>query len=223
MRNLMSFKKFLDEGAPNIFFKATREFMGEDLSNKQIKTKLKELERKLKSWDWSYVWSDDSRSYKRGKQQEDEIKKLKNEIGAEGEKMWMKFLKDKGLREANGGGIDEYQRFVCYKMKHHGIKNIDDLTKEQKKDFWKMIDDEWGKTIGNDDVEVNMPEQKNRSMFPEMDSVVRKGLGYGDGDRKVGERSVTGHSFCDAGNLYPEDRFPKFIHPSEQNKKMRSR
>ena len=222
MRNLMSFKKFLDEGAPNIFFKATPEFMGEDLSNKQIKTKLKELERKLKSWDWSYVWSDDSRSYKRGKQQEDDIKKLKNEIGAEGEKMWMKFLKDKGLREANGGGIDEYQRFVCYKMKHHGIKNIDDLTKEQKKDFWKMIDDEWGKTIGNDDVEVNMPEQKKRSMFPEMQNVECRGtLDYSV--RPVGEKSLTAGSFCDAGNLYPEHLFPKFIFPSEQNKKMRSR
>ena len=52
-----------------------------------------------------------------------------------------------------------------------------------------------------------------------MDKVVRKGLGYGDGDRKVGEKSLTAGSFCDAGNLYPEHLVPKWTAPSPQRKR----
>ena len=54
-------------------------------------------------------------------------------------------------------------------------------------------------------------------MFPEMNKVVRNGLGYGDGDRAVGEKSK--HGFVDAGNLYPEHLTPKFIPPSKERQR----
>ena len=40
-----------------------------------------------------------------------------------------------------------------------------------------------------------------------------------DGDRKVGEKSLTASSFCDAGNLYPEHLIQKWIPPSPQRKR----
>ena len=184
----------------------------EDLSNKQIKTKLKELEKKLKAFDYLFFYSDDSRSYKRGKQQEDEIKKLIDEIGPEGKKRYLKFLKDKGLREAKKDRKPtEYEVHLQAKMKQWDLKSLDDLEAEVLERFWAEVDSTFkGKT------DVKFHETNKRSLFPEMDSVVRKGLGYGDGDRPTGQKSLTAGSFCDAGNLYPEDKYPKFIAPSKE-------
>ena len=90
----------------------------EDLSNKMKATKLKELQKLLKNYDYTYVWADDRNSRLKGEKQRDEILKLKDEIGDEGKKVWIKFLKDKGMMEgANGIGIYDYERYYHSKMK----------------------------------------------------------------------------------------------------------
>jgi len=322
----MSFKKFLDEGAPNIFFKATPEFMGEDLSGKAKVQKLKKLESLLKKHDWWYSMSSDQRAWKKGLEGQEEIRKLANEIGDEGKKMYreygikagvisesiseaiwdeispstrasidsyMKELEslmkkhnwhwqfDPDERKAKQGqkverkirhlvieiqelgsieGFDlyrryakknnikipyfedkktprknSYEKFFDAKLKSWKISSPDELEGEAQKRFFDEIDKEWAsKKEKDDDVEVNESVQKpnsprtlseavrqvtERSGFPEMDKVVRKGtLGYGD-DRKVGEKSISAGSFCDAGNLYPEHLVPKWTAPSPQRKR----
>jgi hypothetical protein len=222
----------------------------EDLSNKMKATKLKELQKLLKNYDFTYVWADDRNSRIRGEKQRDEILKLKNEIGEDGHKVWIKFLKDKGMMEGKDGVImkipyfedkktprkNSYEKFFDAKLKSWKISSPDQLEGEAKKRFFDEVDKEWAskKETENDEVEVNESVQKSnsprtlseavrqvteRSGFPEMDKVVRKGtLGYGD-DRKVGQKSISAGSFCDAGNLYPEHLIPKWIPPSPQRKR----
>ena len=182
----------------------------EDLSNKN-KLKLKQLSKLLKNYDYTYFYSDSGSERKRGEKQRAEIIKLKDEIGDEGKKVWIKFLKDKGMMEgANGIGIYDYERYYHSKMKKWGIKNVDELCPEDKKKFDAEVDKDWN---GGEKVKVNMPEQK--SLFPEMQSVVRQGsLDYAI--RQVGEKSLTAGSFCDAGNLYPEHLIPKWQPPTKE-------
>ncbi len=170
----------------------------EDLSNKMKVSKLKELDKKLKDWDYTYVYSDERNAYKKGVAQEKEIQKLYKEIGAEGLKMYKDFLKSKGMMEGqNGNGIYDYQRYYHAKMKKWGIKDIDELSPEDKVKFDNEVDNGWD---GGNKVKTNIP--KNKSMFPEMVNVYRKGtLDYAI--REVGKKSLTAHSFSD-GNLYPE-------------------
>ena len=71
----------------------------EDLSNKT--NKLRELEQKLKDWDYTYRFADERNAYKKGVAQEKEIISLYKEIGAEGLKMYRKFLKSKKMMESD--------------------------------------------------------------------------------------------------------------------------
>ena len=106
----------------------------EDLNNKIKTNKLKELSKKLKEFDYTFHYSDDGRAYRKGKAQEDEITKLYKEIGAEGLKMYRDFLKSKGMMEGqNEKGVYDYQRYYHSKMKKWGIKDIDELSPEDKK------------------------------------------------------------------------------------------
>jgi IS1 family transposase len=82
----------------------------EDLSGSQKKIKMKELGRLLKDFDVLYHYSDDSRSYKRGKEQEETIEKLANEIGADGLKMYRKFLRRNENKESLFPEMDSVQR-----------------------------------------------------------------------------------------------------------------
>jgi hypothetical protein len=93
-----SFREFLqlDEGTKTRL--GTLQVNG-DLSGNQKEKKLKDLEKKLKSWDYTYVYSDERNAYKKGVAQEKEILKLYKEIGAEGLKMYVDFLKSKGMKE----------------------------------------------------------------------------------------------------------------------------
>ena len=196
----------------------------EDLSNKMKATKLKELHKLLKNYDYTYVWADDRNSRIRGEKQRDAILKLKDEIGDEGQKMWMDFLKAKGMIAENGikiryfkegkeTGIEEYQKFVYSQMKRYGITNFNELDKKTAKEFWDAVDKKWKGECEH--LKVNMPEQK-RSLFYEMENV--EGRGTLDwAIRQVGDKSLTAHSFCDAGNLY--ENVSKFIPPSEHRKK----
>jgi hypothetical protein len=132
--------------------------INEDLSNKMKATKLKDLSKKLKDWDYTYVYSDDRNAYKKGVAQEKEIQKLYKEIGAEGLKMYRDFLKSKGMREGiNGKGIYDYERYYLSKLKRWGIKDTTELCPEDRKKFDLEVDRDWK---GNSKVKVNLPEQK---------------------------------------------------------------
>ena len=82
----------------------------EDLSGSQKKIKMKELGRLLKSFDVYYHYSDDSRAYKRGKEQQDTIEKLANEIGADGLKYYRKFLRQNESKKSLFPEMDSVQR-----------------------------------------------------------------------------------------------------------------
>jgi hypothetical protein len=208
--NEQSEKMKLDFSDWNIWNDESLRVTNEDLSNKMKATKLKQLHKLLKNYDFTYVWADDRNSRIRGEKQRDEILKLKDEIGDEGHKAWIKFLKDKGMMEGKDGvGIYDYARYYKSKLKKYGIKDTDELCPEDKKKFDDEVDSGWK---GTGAVKVNIPEQK--SMFPEMNTVVRKG-GLDYAIREVGQKSLTAGSFCDAGNLYPDSHFPKFIPPSK--------
>lgn len=69
-----------------------REEIEEDVFGNQKKTKMKELEKLLKDFDWYFTYSDDRRSYKKGQEQQDQIRKLVDLIGKDG----MTLYKSKG-------------------------------------------------------------------------------------------------------------------------------
>jgi hypothetical protein len=191
--------------------------LNEDISGKQ-KNKLKDLEKKLKEWDYTYVYSDERNAYKKGVAQEKEIIKLYKEIGAEGLKMYRDFLKSKGMKECFENNttprLNPYEKFIQKKMDSWGIKSLDELQPEPYKRFWNEIDDEWEKkNKKNSDVKFNLPEQK--SIFPEQNASQRNmQLGYGE-QRPVDGRSK--HGFVDAGDLYYNQ--PQYVPPSKERKK----
>ena len=196
--------------------------VNEELNQKLKDKKMVELEKALKSHDWWYSFSDDQRSWKKGKKESEDIRKLVDLIGDDGMSLYKQYGKKAGVSFREGvenrkkafTQPNEYEAFLQMKMKEWGIESLDQLQPEPLKRFWKEVDNTWK---GNDEIETNIPEQK--SIFREMDSVVRQGtLGYGD-DRKVGEKSLTAGSFGDSGNLYPQHLVPKFIPPSEERKR----
>jgi hypothetical protein len=128
----------------------------EDFSNKEKVSKLKELDKKLKAWDYTYVYSDERNAYKKGVAQEQEILKLYKEIGAKGLKMYRDFLKSKGMREGrNEIGIYNYERYYNSKLKKWGIKDTTELCPEDKKKFDNEVDRDWKV---ESEVKVNIPE-----------------------------------------------------------------
>ncbi len=148
MRQVMSFKKFLDAGAPNIFFESFEEEVTEDLSGNIKTNKLKELSKKLKEWDYTYVYSDERNAYKKGVAQEQEILKLYTEIGAEGLKMYRDFLKSKGMKENNltTPRLNAWEQFLNKKLKVWGLQtpeDLDALEPEPRKRFNDELDKEW--------------------------------------------------------------------------------
>jgi hypothetical protein len=273
-----------------LWTKDNLKIFSEDLTNKMKATKLKKLSKKLKEWDYTYVYSDSPYDYKKGVAQEKEIQKLYKEIGAEGLKMYRDFLKSKGMMESNlspsdkasikrymkeleklckkhnwhwmyekddskfkqgqfqeqsireivieikelgsmegfdlyqkfaakngikinyfkESGMFDYERYYLSKMKKWGIKDIDELSPENKRKFNAEVDNDWK---GGSEVEFNMPEHK--SVFNEMKNVEGRGtLDYAI--RQVGDKSLTASTFGDSGNLYPEHLVPKFIPPSKE-------
>jgi len=190
----------------------------EDLSANAHKKKMGDLEKALKQKDWWWFMSDSGPDYKKGKSEEDKIKAMRDVLGDEGKSLYRKYAIKAGV--INEGKKDmkpvsEYEVFLQMKMREWEIKSLEELEAQLLKKFWQEVDAEWK---GNPEVKVNLPEEK-RGLFPDMDVVQRQGtLGYGD-DRKVGEKSLTAGSFCDAGNLYPEHLVPKWTAPSPQRKR----
>ena len=64
----------------------------EDLSGSDKKNKILLLKKLLSNFDKYYHYSDDSRAYRKGKEQQDEIEKLVKEIGKDGSKIYKKFF-----------------------------------------------------------------------------------------------------------------------------------
>ena len=154
MRQLMSFKQFLDAGAPNIFFESFEEEVTEELSGNIKTNKLKELEKKLKDWDYLYRYSDERNAYKKGVAQEQEILKLYKEIGAEGLKMYRDFLKSKGMKENNltTPRLNAWEQFLNKKLKVWGLQSpedLDALEPEPRKRFNDELDKEWASSRKN--------------------------------------------------------------------------
>ena len=183
--------------------------VNEDLSGNQKEKKMGELEKKLKSHDYYFHYSDDHRYYKKGQKEQDEIRKLVKEIGEDGLSLYKQYLKQKGLIENNTTPrLNHYEKFVQQKMDKWGIKTLDELEPEPYKRFWLEVDDEW---VSKD--EKDKKEQK--SIFPEQNvSTKNIQLGYGE-ERPVDGRSK--HGFVDTGNLYYNQ--PQYIPPSKERKK----
>jgi hypothetical protein len=143
-----SFREFLqlDEGTKTRL--GTLQ-VNEDLSGNQKEKKLKDLEKKLKSWDYTYVYSDERNAYKKGVAQEKEILKLYKEIGAEGLKMYRDFLKSKGMKECFEDNttprLNPYEKHLQKKMDAWRINSLDDLEPEPLRRFWDEVDSEWSK------------------------------------------------------------------------------
>ena len=66
--------------------------VNEDLSGSEKKNKILLLKKLLSNFDKYYHYSDDSRAYRKGKEQQDEIEKLVKELGRDGSKIYKKFF-----------------------------------------------------------------------------------------------------------------------------------
>ena len=73
--------------------RSVRKILFEDISGNQKRTKMKELERQLKSHDWYYMYSDDGRAYGKGRDSNDKIHQLVKDIGDDGKKLYKKYSK----------------------------------------------------------------------------------------------------------------------------------
>ena len=68
--------------------------------NKSVKNKkMMELETLLKSHDWYFTFSDDSRSYKKGEEEQLKIRRLVDFIGKDGMKLYKTYGKKNGVME----------------------------------------------------------------------------------------------------------------------------
>jgi len=72
----------------------------EDLSGTVKKKKMKQLEDLLKKHDWFYFYSDDPRYYKKGTEEQSVIRKMIDEIGKDGMKLYKSYGKKKGVMES---------------------------------------------------------------------------------------------------------------------------
>ena len=89
-----TFKKFLelDEETQRQISTLT-----EEMSVSMKKKKMIELETLLKSHDWFYFYSDDSRSYRKGDEEHSKIRRLVDFIGKDGKKLYKSYGKKRGV------------------------------------------------------------------------------------------------------------------------------
>ena len=92
----ISFRQFLELDKKTQIELGT---INEDLSGKVKKKKMDELESLLKSHDWFFIFSDDSRSYRKGQEQQSKIKRLVDFIGKDGMKLYKSYGKKIGVME----------------------------------------------------------------------------------------------------------------------------
>ena len=102
MRNIRTFRQFLEHGEPEHLCKS--HIYVEDLSGNQKKTKMDELEKLLKAHDYFYVYAN-GRTYDRGKQSHEHIERLVKDIGPSGLKLYRKYLKKNESKEPEDHSI----------------------------------------------------------------------------------------------------------------------
>ena len=170
----------------------------------------------LVSFDFWYVMGDNS-AWKKGKKDEEEIKKMMDELGDDSKSLYKMYAKKSGMNEAlKDPRPSHYEKFLYKKMKKWGIADLSELEGEAKVRFDKELEDYEGD--GEDEVEVNMPNM-GEGLFPEMIGVKGRNGGLDYADRKTGEKSLTASTFGDSGNLYPEHLTPKWEAPSAERRK----
>ena len=107
--SIRSFREFRELGEPDVLYAekiylndewdivkgkfVNKNKIVEDLTGTQLRNKMRELDKLLKDFDFYYHYSDDSRSYRRGKEQQDAIEKLVKDIGPTGLKRYRKYIK----------------------------------------------------------------------------------------------------------------------------------
>ena len=101
MRSIRTFREWLIHGEPEVLTKS--KIYIEDLSGNQKRTKISELQRLLKNYDFYYSMSSDHREWKRGSEQNKNILKLVKEIGKDGEKIWKDYIKRNESKETGTG------------------------------------------------------------------------------------------------------------------------
>ena len=112
MRNIRTFKQFLEHGEPEVLVKS--KIYIEDLSGREKTTKIILLKQLLKDFDFHYTRSDDRRSYQRGKEQQDKIEKLVKEIGKDGLKIYRNYISTKESKETNGTDGNLFSNFQFF-------------------------------------------------------------------------------------------------------------
>lgn len=157
-------------------YNETRPFI-EDITVAQIRrekqARMSELEQKLKSHDYYYVFSN-GKSYTKGKESEEEIEDMVAKIdGMDGKKdalkLYRKYLKkNENVGEAKQDKVDlnitmsgsgaslkkfledkkepiltDYEIHLRKKMKEWGIKSTSELFGEPKTRFWNEVDNEY--------------------------------------------------------------------------------
>jgi hypothetical protein len=123
--NVRSFKQFREMGEPDILY-AERIYINdewdlvkgkfsnknkivEDLTGTQLRNKMRELDKLLKAHDYYYVYSDDSRAYRKGKESQDRIEALVKDIGPSGLKLYRKYLKkNESVEKPRNTGTAKY-------------------------------------------------------------------------------------------------------------------
>ena len=161
----------------------------EDLTSTQLSKKMRELDSLLKSHDYYFMFSDDSRSYKRGQDSQDKIEKLAHEIGPDGVKLYRKYLK-------KNESVEETEK---------------KRTKKQKEEDDEIIN---AKPKVKQSTEQYMDTRK---WFPETKNVKSRGsLNHSEGRNSipVGVKGIS--YFPDGGNLY--ENTPKWVPPKVPNK-----
>ena len=91
----------------------------EDLSGSEKKNKILLLKKLLSNFDKYYHYSDDSRVYRKGKEQQDEIEKLVKELGKDGSKIYKKFFE-----QVEGKRTDDKKRTKKEKKEDDELVNV---------------------------------------------------------------------------------------------------
>tara|TARA_Y100000593_G_scaffold90822_1_gene178114 strand:+ start:3750 stop:4274 length:525 start_codon:yes stop_codon:yes gene_type:complete len=74
--------------------------INEELSGRLKKKKMLELEKKLKAHDWYFAYADDGRSYRKGRDEQDEIHKLVQLLGDDGKSLHNQYARKAGVMES---------------------------------------------------------------------------------------------------------------------------
>jgi|TARA_Y100000294_G_scaffold44953_1_gene41536 hypothetical protein len=105
--------------------------LNEDLSGHLKKKKMGELDKLLRVHDWWGFMSDDSRSYKKWKAEEEKIKALRDLVGDDAESLYKQYAKKAGVLEKKNIDIptsekvnEVKERYSIFPEQNVSTKNI---------------------------------------------------------------------------------------------------